>query len=407
MSRRLLATTNTAALLVLGSAVAAAVLGSAARATAQTHPRGGPGPSEPVLVRPEQPAEAPQGVFDERIEVSRVMVDVRVIDGRGEPVAGLGAADFEVRLDGRPAEVEAIEWRGAPVSADGITGATQSAAAPSYGVAGAPAPPAGARVPPAAVPPSDLLVIFLQSADFIMEAKAVGHLRMLPRLEELAGRLAPGQRAAVLRHGGSLRLESDFTDDPARLRAALRRAVLGPGPETGPGPAAATPSPEDGFPSLAATLDPERARRASSPERALAVAADALAPLPGSKSIVFVGWGLTGSGRDGSRARAALAAARSPVFVLDVTSADGHLLEGGLRHLAHVSGGTYASTYHFPDAAVHRLERALGGRYTLILRVPRLLPGAHPLRVRLAPGAASLGRWVLAPDAIQVADRGP
>lgn len=386
MNRRLLAATNAAALLVLGSAVAAAVLGSAARAAAQTPP-GGSGPGA-------RRAEAPQGVFDERLEVSRVIVDVRVIDGRGEPVAGLAAADFEVRLDGRPAEVEAVEWHGQSVSEDGVAALPRAAAAA----------PAGLSARPAAVPPSDLLVLFLQSADFIMEAKAVGHLRMLPRLEELAGRLAPGQRAAVLRHGGSLRLESDFTADPARLRAALRRAVLGPGPEARPDPAVAGPSEEVGFPSLAAALDPERARRASSPERALAVAAEALAPLPGSKSIVFVGWGLTGRGRDGSRALAALAAARAPVFVLDVTSADGHLLEGGLRHLAHLTGGTYASTYHFPDAALDRLERAIEGRYTLVLRVPRLPPGVHPLRVRLASGAASLGRWVLAPDAIQVAE---
>ncbi len=384
MNRRLLAATNAAARLVLGSAVAATALGAAARVAAQTPPRGGSGPVE-------RRAEAPQGVFGERVEVSRVLVDVRVIDGRGEAVAGLLAADFEVRLDGRPAEVEAVEWHGGLASADGVAAVLN-----------------GTPRAPAAAPPADLLVLFLQSADFIMEAKAVGHLRMLPRLEELAGRLAPGQRAAVLRHGGSLRLESDFTADPARLRAALRRAVLGPGPEAGseagPEPAAAGPSLEGSFPSLAAALDPERARRASSPERALAVAADALAPLPGSKSIVFVGWGLTGRGREGSRALAALAAARAPVFVLDVTSADGHLLEGGLRHLAHLTGGTYASTYHFPDGALHRLERAIEGRYTLILRVPRLPPGVHPLRVRLAPGAASLGRWVLAPDAVQIAD---
>lgn len=382
MNRRLLAATGAAAHLVLGSAIAAMVLGTAAPAGAAPLPPGRSGRNHPGT---------PRQAFGERIEVSRVIVEVRVIDVEGAPVADLGAGDFEVRLDGRPVAVEAVEWRMAPgagyAAPEAVPGSTLSAAN-------------GGRA--AAVEAADLLVIFLQSADFVMATKAVGHLRMLPRLEEMVGRLAPGQRAAVLRHGGSLRLESDFTADPGRLRAAIRHAVLG-GPEP-EGPAGLRSRSAGDAPSLAAGLDPERARRASSPARALAVAADALVPLPGSKSIVYVGWGLTGSGRDRDQARAALAAARAPVFVLDVTSADSHLLEAGLRHLADVSGGTYASTYHFPDGAVHRLELALTGRYTLVLRAPRLPPGVHPLRVRLAPGAARFGRWLLAPEVVRVAE---
>jgi hypothetical protein len=246
-------------------------------------------------------------------------------------------------------------------------------------------------------------VIFLQSADFYMQTKAVGHLRMLPRLERMLASLPPGEQAAVLRYGGSLRLEMDFTADPDRLRAAVRRAVLG-----GRRP----PPVEDPRPSLAAHLDAEAARRAGTPERALAVTGEALAAIPGAKTMVFVGWGLGECGlgqplttrrNAGEAALAALAAARTPVFVLDVTSADGHCLELGLRYVADVTGGTYASTYHFPDGALHRLERARAGSYTLALRAPRLGPGRHPLRVRLAPRAEGFGRWVLAPDVVFVA----
>lgn len=345
---------------------------------------------------PSEPAR-PEHVFGERIDVHRVIVDLRVIDGRGEPVAGLGPGDFEVRLDGRPVEVEAVEWRADPGGDDaGLAPAYLERTDPGPAPAAAPAP-----VPAPAEPPA-LLVVFFQSADFYMGSKAVGHLRMLPRIEELVANLGPGERAAVLRYGGSLRLETDFTADRERLLSAVRRSVLGgerPPIEGGPGP------------SLAAHLDPAAARRAATPERALAVAAEALGAIPGAKTMVFVGWGLgdhsrrTGlasKGRDLDEAHAALAAARIAVFVLDVTSADSHTLEPGLRHLAHVTGGTYASTYHHPGGALRQLERALAGRYTLVLLAPRLDPGRHPLRVRLAPGVASLGRWVLAPEAVYV-----
>lgn len=366
---------------------AALVAGAIATATAAS-------PASPVGP-PIQDDQAPEQTFGERIEVSRVLVDLRVIDGRGEAVGGLGPGDLEVLLDGRPAEIEAVEWHGtATLDGDPPPEPAHGTSAPS------PAEPASGGVPGRARAPSpaaELVVIFIQSADFIFQFKAIGHQRLLPGLEEMIEGLAPGQRAAVVRHGGSLRIESDFTGDPARIKAAVRRALFGGAP----------PAADDRRgPSLAAGLDPERARRAGAPEEALAATADALAPLPGSKAIVFVGWGLTGNSRDWQRLRESLAAARAPVFVLDVTSADSHFLELELRHLANVTGGTYASTYYFPEAAVHRLESVLESRYTLVLRAPRLPPGLHPLRVRLTWAAGRGRRTVLAPDTVVVAADG-
>jgi VWFA-related protein len=354
----------------------------------------------PAAGRPageQEPRRPPVHAFGERIEVHRLTVDVRVIDGRGDAVAGLGPEDFRVELHGRPVEVEAVDWRRAGEAE--LAWQAAAAPAPDGETDAAAAPPASSS--PAA-PGGGLVVIFLQSADFYMETKAVGHLRMLPRVERFIAGLAPGEQAAVLRYGGSLELEMDFTADRERLRAAVRRAVLG-----GPRP----PPVEDPRPSLGAHFDAEAARRAATPERALAVAGRALAALPGAKTMVFVGWGLGDCGLgapltprrgDGDAALDALAAGRVAVFVLDVTSADAHCLEVGLRYVADVTGGAYASTFHFPDGALRRLERALAGSYTLVLRAPRLGPGRHPLRVRLAPRADGFGRWVLAPDAVFV-----
>ncbi len=44
----------------------------------------------------------PSNVFVEEVSVRVINVDVTVTDRSGEPVAGLGRADFEIRLDGQP-----------------------------------------------------------------------------------------------------------------------------------------------------------------------------------------------------------------------------------------------------------------------------------------------------------------
>lgn len=355
-----------------------------------------------------EPRRPPEHVFGDRIGVNRLTVEVRVVDGRG-PVTGLGPADFRVVLSGRPVEVEAADWRAAAAPPEPPpvppAGGAEPGASPAEG-----RPPAeGSGGTPSPAPaPGGLVVIFLQSADFYMETFAKGHMRMLPQLERLIDDLAPGERAAVLRYGSRLELEMDFTDDRERLRTAVRHALFRIGRPPRPVTRAR--------PSLAAHLDLEAARRAATPARGLAVAAEALAAIPGAKSMVFVGWGLLdshrrtgvgvggvgGSGSDGDDAFAALGAARTSVFVLDITSADWHLLEGGLRTMADVTGGTYAGTYHFPSSARRQLERALAGTYTLVLRVSRLGPGHYPLQVRLAPAAERRGRRVVAPSGVTI-----
>ena len=43
--------------------------------------------------------------FTERVDVHRVLLDVRVTDGVGEPIEELTKADFVVRIDGKPVAV--------------------------------------------------------------------------------------------------------------------------------------------------------------------------------------------------------------------------------------------------------------------------------------------------------------
>jgi hypothetical protein len=52
--------------------------------------------------------------YVERVEVARVLVDVRVVDAAGAPITGLGRDDFEVRVGNRRARVESVQWVGVP-----------------------------------------------------------------------------------------------------------------------------------------------------------------------------------------------------------------------------------------------------------------------------------------------------
>src|SRR5439155_16020303 len=133
---------------------------------------------------------------------------------------------------------------------------------------------------------------------------------------------------------------TDFTSDRARPEPVLKRGVL---LERPPAIAAASPI------SLVERLDPARGRKAYSIEKALQFIADALEPLPGSKSIVLVGYGMGRLGFGGvsmeadyEPARRALVAARTSVFSLDVTTADYHSLEAGLQLISAQTGGFYA-----------------------------------------------------------------
>ena len=55
---------------------------------------------------------AQEATFADRVEVRRLLLEVRVLDRRGEPLPGLGPDDFVVAFDGEPVVVEAADRPG-------------------------------------------------------------------------------------------------------------------------------------------------------------------------------------------------------------------------------------------------------------------------------------------------------
>lgn len=297
----------------------------------------------------------------EHVTVSRILLDARAVDSKGQPIRGLNASHFKVRVDGKPARVESAEWVGQE-SAAGRQSSSPAGAEGQGALAGPPVSAVGQSLSPV----NGRLIVLLFQKD-LEPSRIVGLMRMLIDTREFLDSLGPDDRVAVVSFDTHLRIWLDFTTSLDKVRDVLQHGILFKYPPR------VEPVPP---PALMSTLDIARANRAYSMEDVLALLGQALEPLPGSKSVVLVGHGfgqLSGSTLNFeaayAEARRALQAARAAVFCLDVTDADSHTLEAGLEMTAADTGGFYARTHLFPGLAMARLAGALSGHYVLFVEV--------------------------------------
>ena len=318
----------------------------------------------------------------ETITVERVLVDVRVTDDSGDPVTDLTPADFDVRIARRPATVEAAEW------IDDIAGPPPVRPNERSDAVDEPPPAASA---------ARTIVLFVQTDFARYPTRTHGQLNFLRYADEMIDSFAPDDRMAVFSFDSHLKFRLDLTTDKRRVIEALKESIAIDHPP---------PPPVVAEPSLARHLNVEAMRRAAHSETALLLVAHALRSIPGTKSLLLLGWGLgerTPSGvrmkRDWKAARYALDAARVSIFALDTSYADYHDLELGLQAAAAETGGFYAKRHLFPGIAVERLQRTLSGHYELTLRAAESLrPDTHALDVRVK----RRGARVLAPMSVVI-----
>jgi VWFA-related protein len=335
-------------------------------------------------VAPEPPP--PEASFESAIDVSLRTMVVRVVDTWGNPVLGLQPQDFRVRVGPHEVPVTALDWISADEPQVGeddeqrdVEAATSES--PSARVDGTALNAAHVDAPPLAPPTGRLVVLFVQ-AD-LTPVRISGQMRLRPYTRELLATLHPRDRVAVVSFDSHLKLWQDFGSDLEATLSSVDEAMLF-SPERAVDPA----SPP--APSLAARFDLAAARQAASPERALELVARALAPLPGEKTLLFLGWGMGRFDRDGVRmapgfapAVRALRDAHAAVFVLDTTSADSHSLAAGLEQVAEATGGAYFSTFRLPQIATRTLARTLSGYYVLTLDEAAVGEGQGRVRVEL------------------------
>jgi VWFA-related protein len=305
----------------------------------------------------------PQEPFVARVDVARLLIDARVVDDDGRPVLGLEREDFDVKIDGVPVRVESALWIG-----------DQPADRSPLSIAALPA----LERPR---PPGRLIVFLIQKD--LRPIRAKGLLRWLQVNEPILATLTPDDRAAVASFDSHLKIWLDFTNDVDHLRAVLVGDVMFKEP--------ASIARHTERPSLVERLTQEAGRKASTIEDGLRLIAQALEPLPGSKSIVLVGWGFGRLNQMGTimmpeydAARDALQAARATLLCLDVSFADSHSLAVGLDAVAADTGGMVDSLYLNPRHAIERVVHALSGYYELFAEKPPSEAGLHQIEVTLA-----------------------
>lgn len=317
--------------------------------------------------------EVPGVGFLDEITVALTTVDLRVVAKNGNPITGLIPQDLRVRIGKQEVPVTALDWISPSPRSERAASPTRL---PERSEASAMPPP------PTASPQRDSLKVLFVQADF-EPTRMRGQMKLLPLVEELLDGLPPGDQVAIVTFDSHLRLWRDFTRDRKLLKQTLFDAIR-------PGGYPVRRTSERSHPSLADHLDFRAAKDAAETERALLVVAEALEKIPGKKDMIFLGWGL-GILRSGAvhmtadykPAVAALERADVTVNVLDVTEADWHSLEVGLKNVAEHTGGTYQRTYHFASQATHRLSRMFAGHY--ILTIDRsAVPGARgDLKIQL------------------------
>ncbi len=208
-------------------------------------------------------------------------------------------------------------------------------------------------------------------------------MRVQRDLAAFANIVASEDRVAVVSFDTYLHLWVDFTNDVTRIRRVLQHDIVVSSPPR------VEPS---ALPSLRARLSPEVARSSDTIEKAFRALGDALEPLPGTKSIIVLGYamgtwvpgtGIVHMANDYADAFAALQKARISVFCIDLTRADYHPREEGLRTTADDTGGFYMQSHIFTAAIFDRLAGVLAGYYALLVVPPDVNKGERQIDVRL------------------------
>ncbi|MFA6957521.1 MAG: hypothetical protein WC538_16740 [Thermoanaerobaculia bacterium] len=302
----------------------------------------------------------------ETITVQRVVIDAHILTAAGAPIEDVRPSQIEAFIDDLPARVEAVEW----VAED------EEEPEPPKRSFGDPAPRLSAFD---FAPKGRRIVLFFQT-DFQRE-RIRGHIRMAAHAKEFIRTLKPEDLIAVVSYDSKLKLWQDFTNDVDELDRAIDRTKQ----------IAEVEWRDMGVhPSLAASLDPAEAADAATVEMGLRRVGEALQDIDGRKTLLMFGYGIGVYAGKGivsfpgyAEARLALETARTSVFVLDVSDADWHTLEGGLDMIAEDTGGFYLKTHQFAARAMKEVGRAISGHYEIVLIKPVEHRGTHSVRLRV------------------------
>src|SRR6266576_3460447 len=150
--------------------------------------------------------------YQEKITVERILIDVRVTDSYGNPITGLAPANFRVRIDGKPAVVEAADW------------IPETAA--ERELAEIDKPPAEVNTTLDVPAPRGRLFIFFFQTDFARHpSRVMGQMDIIRRIDSFLDFLEPEDRVAVLSFDSHLKFRLDFTNNKHDIANAMEQAL--------------------------------------------------------------------------------------------------------------------------------------------------------------------------------------
>ncbi|CAM2006523.1 hypothetical protein [Acanthopleuribacter pedis] len=324
--------------------------------------------------------------IQEDLTVGRVVFEVRVVDRLGQPVAGLQAENFQLKIGKKAVPILDCEWvdrrlpvERAVVDPDWKPELEQTDHAFIDEMGPLPGEPGYGK--------EKFTVVFFQGS--INPERLSGMVRSRGFTQQVVDSLPTDGYTAVFSFHSHLQMKSDFTRDTDILEDALWEAVQS--------------DPEvvfyaANYPTLTPYFSEERGREVADVETAFLELARALRNFNGAKNLIFVGWGIgswspsAGMRYNGTYYRAVeeLIEADVSVFSLDLTLADYHSLAEGMAKLSVQTGGAYWSLFRWPNRAVKMINGTMAGHYTLTYEHPTGLRKNAKYRLRLKNARGSL-----------------
>lgn len=326
----------------------------------------------------------------EEMRVLQYVMDVRVLDAKGQPILGLKPEDFRLRNRGKDVKVDTVRWVDQTAPRPQKVRPTEERFKTLPDVEGFQEIPDRVRTSSGFIDTSiDYLptrkenvqrsdedeqdkidgrfIIFFVQND-IGSSRNQGLVHMIHHGKKVVDRLAPNDWVAVFSFDSHLKMHLDFTRDREAAREAIGRCLtkvkgrilFGGAP-----------------PSIADEIDIDEAEDAADMETALTIVGRAVEHLPGEKIVAYLGWGFGSMDAMGIKTNRrydtmldTLFASDVAVFSLDMTMAEYHSLEATLKRIARDTGGLYERTANHPEASVTRFLSAIQGYYVVSFTLP-------------------------------------
>ena len=340
----------------------------------------------PPELRAQAPAEETPALvapFGAEILVSEVLLDVMVTDKKGNPILGLGPADFEITEDGKKVEVtSAVFYSNRRYTGEEKNPEVESSPTDNTGLA-----------------PHYFIFFFDDQRSHSVDVPVLLQRQIRAgrdAVEWLRAGLAPTDWVAVVGYDNRLKVFQDFSQDPVALERAILAASTGRGARENV-PSRQVPSPP-GAPALAPGLPVGDAMSEQSGTiyEALTLVAEASAPLVGRKNLLLFTMGFGRMNRFHQYEpdpryfepmSESLNDANVAVYTFDLTDTSAtHPFANAMGHISDDTGGRYfPNVLHF-RTPIAEVARETSGYYLVSYRAGHLtgLRGFQDVAVSLA-----------------------